>query len=344
MAQSVSRNSSRGNIDRNDSSDEHSRPFGAHGDSDGNAHTSYSTGRTSGMPTISSTSTTSSALVTTGVRRGNSSGELVPRSGASGVTCSELAYSPSAQTPSHRELALRASAVEMRDAMTAEQPLAALQKIFYGQDAVRLELPEMFTGAPYIGVYNNFSTRSWLENLQVRHLDLTIEPNVRKEGRYFENHRVFLGNVIEACNALAGNGNTGLTLGVDLPLPRLSADLSATDALFRGTTELGFKYLFKALQADTLTVRLGLSSIRSEWFPLDLLSDYFASLAQNRKLEMLDLSHASLSDDDACALARALEQNRSIKSIDLRGCITSDKGGKALFAALLKRREIEVAI
>ena len=344
MAQSVSSSSSNRNIGRDDSSDENSRPFGAHGDSGGNVYTGYSPDRTNGMPTISSTSTTSSALVTTGVRRGNLPGELTPRSGASGVICSEPAYSPSAQTPSHRELQLRASAVEIRDAMEAEQPLAALQKIFSQHDAVRLELPEMFADAFGKAAYNTFSTEGWLAKLRVRHLDLTIEPNVRKEGRCFEEHRFFLGKVIEACNALAGNGNTGLTLGIDVPLPRLTADYSATDALFRGTTALGFKHLFEALQADTVTVRLGLSGIRSEWFPLDLLSGYFDSLATNSKLETLDLSHANLSDDDACALAGALNKNRSIKSIDLRECITSDKGGKVLFAALLKRREVEVTI
>ena len=340
MAQSVSSSSSNRNIGRDDSSDENSRPFGVQDDSGGNARTSYSTGRTSGMPTISSTSTTSSALVTTGVRRGNSSGELMPRWGALGVTCSELAYSPSAQTPSHRELALRASAVEIRDAMTAEQPLAALQKIFSGQDAVRLELSEM-PGSPF---YNTFCTGGWLEKLQVRHLDLTIEPNARKEGWHFEEHRFFLGKVIEVCNALARNGNTRLTLGIDVPLPRITEDFSATDAYLRGTTQLGFKFIFDALQADTVVVRLGLSSIRSEWFLQDVLSDYFASLATNSKLETLDLSHGNLSDDDACALAGALNKNRSIKSIDLRECITSDKAGKVLFAALLKRREVEVSI
>lgn len=340
MAQPVNLGSNRGNIGRDGDSNENSKPSGVHGDSRGNAHTGYSTGRSSGMPTISSTSTTSSALVTTGVRRGNSSGELVPRSDASGVTWSEPAYSPSAQTISHRELALRASAIEIREATTAVQPLAALQKIFSGQDVVRLELPGI-SGSPF---YNNFCTGDWLEKLQVRHLDLTIEPNVREEGRHFEEHRLFLGKVIEVCNALAKNGNTGLSLGIDVPLPRLIADFSATDAYLRGTTQIGFKFLFEALRADMVVVRLGLSGIRSEWFPHDLLSDYFAGLAQNSKLETLDLSHASLSDDDAYALAIALEKNRSIRSIDLRGCMTSGKGGKTLFAALLRRREIGVAI
>lgn len=340
MAQSVNHHSSRGKIGRYDSSVENSRPSGAQDDSGGKAHIGDSTGRSSGMPAISSIATTRSAVVTTGTRRGDSSGELVPRSGSSSVTCSELAYSPSAQTISHRELALRASAVEIREATTAVQPLAALQKIFSGQDAVRIEL-QGISGSPF---YNILCTRRWLENLQIRHLDLTIEPNVRKEGRHFEEHRVFLGKVIEVCNALARNGNTGLTLGIDVPLPRLTEDFSATDAYHRGTTRLGIKFIFDALQADTVVVRLGLSGIRSEWFLQDVLSDYFAGLPTNSKLEILELSHASLSDDNACALARALEQNRSIRSIDLRGCITSDKGGKALFAALLKRREIEVAI
>jgi hypothetical protein len=62
MAQSVSSSSSNRNIGRDDSSDENSRPFGAHGDSGGNVYTGYSPDRTNGMPTISSTSTTSSAL------------------------------------------------------------------------------------------------------------------------------------------------------------------------------------------------------------------------------------------------------------------------------------------
>lgn len=340
MAQPVNHGLSRGNIGRHDSGDKHSRPSGVHGDSSGDAHTGYRTGQTSGMPTISSTWTTSSALLTTGVRHGNSSGELVPRSGASGVTCSALSYSPSTQTPSHRELALRASAIEIREATTAVQPLAALQKIFSGQDAVRIEL-QGISGSPF---YNTLCTRRWLENLQIRHLDLTIEPNVRKEGRHFEEHRVFLGEVIEVCNALASNGNTGLTIGIDVPLPRLTEDYSATDAYFRTTTQLGFKFIFGALRADTVVVRLGLSGIRSEWFSQDLLSDYFAGLAKSNKLETLDLSHATLSDDDAGALASALAQNRSIRSIDLHGCITSDKAGKTLFAALLKRREIEVVI
>lgn len=344
MAQSVSSSSSKRNIGRDDSSDENSRPFGAHGGSGGNVDTGYSPDRTSGMPTISSTSTTSAAFVATGVHRGNLPNDLTPGSGASGVICSEPAYSPSAQTPSPRELALRASAVEMRDAMAAEQPLAALQQIFSRHDAVRLELPEMSASPFDDDAYTTFSTGGWLKKLQVRHLDLTIEPNIRKEGRCFEDHRFFLGKVIEACNALAGNGNTGLSLGIDMPLPRLTADYSATDAYHRGTTQLGFKYLVEALQADTLTVRLGLSGIRSEWFPRDLLSGYFDSLATNSKLETLDLSDASLSDDDACALAEALDKNRSIKSIDLRECITSDKAGKVLFAALLKRREVEVTV
>jgi hypothetical protein len=338
MAQPVNRSSSRENISRDDTSVESSRPSGVHGDSGGDAHTGYSTGRSSGMPTISSTSTTSSALVTTGVRRGNSSGELVPRSDSSGVTWSEPAYSPSAQAISQRELALRASAIEIREATTAVQPLAALQKIFSGQDAVRLELPGI-SGSPF---YNNFCTGHWLENLQIRHLDLTIEPNVRKEGRHFEEHRVFLGNVIKVCNALARNGNTGLTLGIDVPLPRLTEDYSATDTYFRTTTQHGFKFIFDALRADMVVVRLGLSGIRSEWFLQDALSDYFAGLAQNSKLEMLDLSHASLSDGDACALARALEQNRSIKLINISGCLTSDDGAEALAKVLAGRKDIQV--
>jgi hypothetical protein len=220
-----------------------------------------------------------------------------------------------------------------------------LQKIFSEQDAVRVELPELRGqfGIGPMAAYGLFCKEGWLEKLQVRHLDLTIEPCSRHTGLSFEEHQVFLHNVISTCNRLAQNGNAGVTLAIEVPLPQFPS-ASPMNSYVISMIQIRLKQLFQALQEDTVTVRLGLSGIRSEWFLLDILSDYFASLATNEKLQALDLSHTNLSDVDACALAKALEENRSIQRVNVSRCMTSDKGGKALFAALLKRRDVEVTI
>ncbi|MDB5760034.1 MAG: hypothetical protein JWM30_3323 [Burkholderia sp.] len=192
-------------------------------------------------------------------------------------------------------------------------------------------------------VYDRFRDEGWLEKLDVRHLDLAIEPVSRHAGLSFEEHQVFLHNVISTCNKLAQNGKAGVTLAIEVPLPQFPS-ASPMNSYVISMIQIRLKQLFQALQEDKVTVLLGLSGIRSEWFPQDTLSDYFASLATNGKLQALDLSHTNLSDVDACALAKALEENRSIQRVNVSRCITSDKGGKALFAALLKRRDVEVTI
>ncbi len=241
------------------------------------------------------------------------------------------------------ELALRASALETGKAMVSEAPLAELQKIFSEQDLVRIELPELRGnfGIGPMAAYGLFSKEDWLEKLQVRHLDLTIEPGSRQTGLSFEEHQVFLRNVIGTCNRLEKKGNAGVTLAIEVPLPQFPS-ATPMNSYVISMIQMALKHLFQALQDDTVTVRLGLSGIRSEWFLQDILSDYFASLATNGKLEALDLSHANLNDDDACALARALKENRSIKLLNMTGCRTAEDGAEALASVFATRKGFQV--
>jgi hypothetical protein len=227
--------------------------------------------------------------------------------------------------------------------MGSKEPLAELQKIFSGLEAVRLELPDLrgSFGIGPLSAYGLFCKEGWLEKLEVRYVDLTIEPRARQTGLSFEEHRIFLCKVIGTCNMLEKNGNAGVTLAIEVPLPQLPSDSPMRSHAIE-TMQIGLKNLFRALQADTVIVHLGLSRIRSEWFLQDVLSDFFASLATNGKLEALDLSHANLNNDDACALARALAENRSIKLINMTGCRTAEDGAEALANVLATRNGLQV--
>ena len=323
------------------------------------AHSGTTLVRSTSGPILSAPSTTSNTGNATSVtstmvvldQADTATGRVEKERSIASYSRPAYSSSSSSASPSRRESALRESAQETGKAMGSNEPLAELQEIFSGRDAVRLELPDLrgrfglesVLGVDSMSVYDRFGDEGWLEKLQVRHLDLTIEPYSRHTGLSFEEHQVFLRNVISTCNRLERKGNAGVTLSIEVPLPQFPST-SPMNSYVISMIQLGLKHLFQALQDDTVTVRLGLSGIRSEWFLQDILSDYFASLATNGKLEALDLSHANLSDVDACALAKALEKNRSINWVNIRRCITSDKGGKALFAALLKRRDVEVAI
>jgi hypothetical protein len=357
VAQRTGSNSSPRSNSPRDFADNHDRanyPVGCRGS---DAHSGNTSARSTSGPTLSASSTTSNTGNATSV----TSTMVVPRQSdtATGqaekerciASYSRPAYASSSlsEPSSQMELALRASALETGKAMVSNEPLAELQKIFSGPDAVRLELPDLrgqfglesVLGVDSMTVYDRFRDEGWLEKLDVRHFDLAIEPCSRQAGLSFEEHQVFLRNVIGTCNKLAKNGNAGVTLAIEVPLPRFPST-SPMNSYVISMIQLGLKHLFQALQADKVTVRLGLSGIRSEWFLRDILSDYFASLATNGKLEALDLSHANLSDDDACALARALKENRSIKLLNMTGCRTAEDGAEALASVLAARKGFQV--
>lgn len=259
------------------------------------------------------------------------------------VLHSQPAYVPSQELVHQDELELRASALEMRKAMESKEPLTQWQRICSKQRRVRLELPGEKSFVPHQSAYRTFAQAQSLALLKFGHLELRTDPEVRHAGQCFHEHLFFLRQVVENCNALKKAGYAVGRLGIELPLPRLRPDFIMHE-YEASMVKIQLKVFLETIQTDKVIVSLGLSGIRSEWIGLDILANYFASLATNSQLEVLDLSNAELRDEDACALAAALEKNRSIRSIDLSGSTMPRIGMEALVRILKSRATLAEAL
>ena len=296
-----------------------------------------------GRPTVRASSTTSTATTrdisnaTSTMNHASDADSVVgqPELLGKDLLHSLPAYAPSQKPVNREELELQASALEMRKAMKAKKPLIKWQRICSKQHRVRLDLPEKRTFLSQEPAYNQFKQEKSLKLLNYGHLVLRTDPGIRQTGQCFDEHLFFLRQVVENCNSLKKAGHAVGTLGIELPLPLLRPGLMHDYEI--SMVKLQLKIFLETIQTDKVIVSLGLSGMRSEWFGQDMLGNYFASLATNTQLEVLDLSNAELGDADGCALAAALEKNRSIKTVYFKGCTMPEKGKLAL-ALLLEQR------
>ena len=305
----------------------------------GNARSAITLAHDTGRPSLRASSTTSTTIdisnVTSTTRSASHEDIHVaqPELLANFVTGSERAYAQSQEPMYQDENELHASAFQTGEAMKSDQLLTQWQKICSKQNRVKVELAGNKDLLSHLWAYDTFARKESLEFLKFRHLDFKTAPGVRQTGQCFHEHLWFLRQVIDNCNSLKKAGHAIGTLGIELPLFRpntIMHDYEVTMA------KIQLKIFLETLRADEVIVSLDLSGIRSDWFGLDILADYFASLATNTQLEALDLSGAELSDDDVRALDAALEKNSSIKSICLKDCATSEKGAEIL--AQIRRR------
>ena len=138
---------------------------------------------------------------------------------------------------------------------------------------------------------------------------------------------------------------------------RLQSDDSALERLAVSCPSSGdpvsLEPLFRVLIRPSCTLtHLDLRSSSGPYLSLDTVTDLFAALCHNTRLESLDLSQATSFASFLCAepclrlLSRALQTNpqRQLRALSLRGCGLGLKGLAALLAALLPSSSSDGAV
>lgn len=151
--------------------------------------------------------------------------------GNAAATASRPAYSAATQAPSAREIALPASALQMRAAMQKKDPLKALKTIFKASDLVRLEVPSLIFRDVRTEVYWKFSERHWLKQLRLHYLDVKFEVRRDEAPLDLSDHMRLFIQLLKSCNELTGKDKSQLCLSMDV--------LSRSTAAFPSAHEQG---------------------------------------------------------------------------------------------------------
>lgn len=322
MAQPVRSRSANLPVERDSDSDDSASTVGA-----ALSHSGGSPGQAGKPPAVSATSATSAAHLQ------NASTTPPSPMGKAGATGSQPAYAPG-QTPSTRELALRASADLTRVAMQAKDPLKALKTIFKNANEVRLVLPAFFSLEQKSDPYGQVCGQKWLKQLPIRHLDLRLAPTPADfMGRL--NQMAFVSTLLTNCRDLWNGVNPNLTVDLDLPLCPGTMGFNSMERMYA-------KYLYDALAKSNVVVRVRVKDYQPELNRLGSLVSDNEILGGNRKITELELADCEFDNEVASQLARALETNTSIKTLVLNNCSIPEVGSAALAKAFSQRPDMKV--
>ena len=325
MAQPVRNSSGMRHVERDSDSDSDDTRNTA---SQLNGHGSNSPGRSGKPPALSTTSAAN------GGNLQNSSGKQPSPTGKAGAVASQPAYA-SNQTPSARELALRATAEQTRAAMQGKDPLKALKKIFKSAGEVRLMVPTHSQGTGKSDPYRQICERQWLMQIPIGHLDLRLDPCASSDNMGRLDQMAFVSALLSSCRDLSKSGNPALTIDLDVPMRARLTEFSSMDMMYS-------KNLYSALAESKVLVRVRIKDYQPKLDKSSWMTQDSGLLGGNKKIRELELLDCDFDDEDTCELAEALEINTSIKTLVLSNCSISDKGVGALAVAFSKRPDMQV--
>ena len=325
MAQPVRNSSGMRHVARDSDSDSDDARSTA---SQPNGHGSNSPGRSGHSPTVSTTSAAN------GGNLQNASGKQPSPTGKAGAIGSQPTYA-SSQTPSARELALRATADQTRTAIQGKDPLKELKKIFKNAAEVRLMVPAHSQGTGKSEPYSQICEKKWLMQLPIGHLDLRLDPCAPSDNTGRLNQMTFVRALLCSCNELSKSGNPGLTMDLDVPMRERSTGFSSIDTMYS-------KNLYDALAESKVLVRVRIKDYQAKLDKSSWLTADKGLLGGNKKIRELELSDCDFDDEDACELAVALKENTSIKTLVLNNCSIPDEGNAALAVVFSKRPDMQV--
>jgi hypothetical protein len=292
------------------------------------------------------------ALSTTSASRGGGhSTASLKQSSASGktsVTGSQPSYATS-QLPSARELALRATADQTRAAMEGKNPLRALKKIFKHAPEVRLMVPRNLRMDEKSDPYSQICEKKWLMQIQVRHLELRLDPCGPGDDSERLYQMTFVRNLLENFGALYSSGNTGVSIDLDVPMRSLATpsdslgQVRTNSSNFWGAAEQMYSMnLYRTIAESKVIGRVRVNAYRLGLDKNTWLSKDDEILGANATISWLELADCALDDEVAGQLADALKGNTSIKTLVLNNCSMPEEGGAALARAFARRPDLKV--
>lgn len=249
-------------------------------------------------------------------------------SNKTGVSGSPPAYA-SSQVPSARELALRATAKQVREAIEGKKPLKALKAVFKNAQEVRFETPAQ----PLFHSYEALFGQKWIKQLRIHYLELTISPVPKSLCQQTQ-----MALVTELLNALDSlPDSTKLTMTVDLELP-----LSPRTALMASMAGMYSRSLQDALVKSNVVARVRVQGYQPEFERLDSLVWDNTILGNNQNIKELLLADCEFDNEGACQLAAALEENTSILKLVISNCSFPEQGCARFAKAISRRSDLSV--
>lgn len=241
-------------------------------------------------------------------------------------------------SPSADEQRLADSAVEARAALTADDPLPALERLFNRYDAVRIDVPVRIVSAIHArdgkgDGYEKFTESACLQRLRLRNIELI--PEECKPGQTQLCQFDFLASALAGMGRLQDKARADISVVVRFP------DVAPTE---NGNQAIAFTQdcLFAILADDQVTARLDMGRMAPRSQGSTALCLFFNSLPAKTKLLELGLRGAVLSYAETLALAVGLRFNTSIQEIDLRDCMPDPGVRDRLIEAFRERSDLKV--
>ena len=253
--------------------------------------------------------------------------------GKAGTTSSQPAFAPR-PIPSARELRLRESAGQVREALHANDPLNGLKAVFESAREVRMVLPTFIPTMEESDSYLRICQQDWLAQIPLRDLELGLDPCAPGDSAGRLHQMAFVSAFLFGCR-LANKHETGLNIHLDVPM-------GTRKMIFPSMEPLYSRSLYNAIADSKAVSSVRVKGYRSELDRTSWLTHDNELLGDNVNISRLELAECEFGDADVSALALALGRNNSIKVLVFNRCGMSASSVKELQNVLINRLDMSM--